>query len=239
MKNITILLLFSLSIFFVNCQEEPVREIFPGLSDDDAAILLQGLLLNQTYTDNRDGTVTDTSLNLVWRKCTQGQVYRPGPNDCEGIERPSTVNPFFTPAEGGDRILWGAQQFSYCSSATNACNRLVVPQILQGSSEISISGTSEAFQSCNSLNSAGANPNTAWRVPNPVELQRLTLQGRNAMILGPFPNTVEDYYWSSWSNPEDLLGQSATAVIFERKRFGESELRTKTDRYYVRCVRNR
>ncbi len=100
MKNITIILLFSLSFLFVNCQEEPVREIFPGLSDDDAAILLQGLLLNQTYTDNRDGTVTDTSLNLVWRKCTQGQVYRPGPNDCEGIERSFGCESFFTPAAG-------------------------------------------------------------------------------------------------------------------------------------------
>lgn len=235
-KNISFFILFFL--FFVNCQEEPVRDIFPGLSEEDTSVLLQGLVLNQGYTDNRDGTVTDTILNLVWRKCSQGQVYRPGPNDCEGIERPSTVNPFFTPIQGADRILWGAQQFSYCSSATNACNRLLVPQVLVANSEIAFAGVSEAFQSCNSLNSPGADPNTAWRVPNPYELQRLTLGGRNAMLLGPFPNTVEDYYWSSWSNPEDLLGQSATAVLFERRRFGELELRTKTDRYYVRCVRN-
>jgi hypothetical protein len=110
---------------------------------------------------------------------------------------------------------------------------------LQGDSSIIVTGISEAFQSCNSLNPPNTNSATAWRVPNPLELERLTLGGRNALIAVHFPNTIEDYYWSSWSNPEDLIGQTATAVIFERKRFGEKELRIKTDRYYVRCVRNK
>ncbi len=237
MKKNTLLLIFSLGFFLANCQEEPVKNLFPGLSDEDSSLLLTGLVLNQGYTDNRDGTITDNAANLIWRKCTQGQVYRGANNDCEGIQRPSTVNPFFT--QGADTNNWGALQLAYCSNATNACNQLTVPQILQGESAILVSGISEAFQSCNALNAIGANPATAWRVPNPLELQRLTLGGRNALIGVHFPNTIEDYYWSSWSNPEDLLGQTGSTVIFERKRFGETELRTKTDRYYVRCVRNR
>ncbi len=237
MKKITILLIFSMTLLLMNCQEKPVRTIFPGLSDEDTSVLLTGLILNQGFTDNRDGTITDNAANLVWRKCTQGQSYRATKNDCEGIQRPSTVNPFFT--QGADTNNWGALQLSYCSNATNACNQLLVPQVLQGSSPIAVTGTSEAFQSCASLNAAGSNPANDWRVPNPIELERLTLGGRNAMIAVHFPNTIEDYYWSSWSNPEDLIGQTATAVIFERKKFGEKELRNKTDRYYVRCVRNR
>ncbi|MCZ8239722.1 MAG: DUF1566 domain-containing protein [Leptospiraceae bacterium] len=234
MKKITLLIF---SILILNCQEQPVKTIFPGLSDEELNVLLSGLLLNQGYNDNRDGTITDNSFNLVWQKCTQGQVYRSGSNDCEGIQRPSVTNPFFT--QGADTINWGARQLAYCSNATNACNQLSIPQTLQGDSSIIVTGISEAFQSCNSLNPPNSNSATAWRVPNPLELERLTLGGRNALIAVHFPNTIEDYYWSSWSNPEDLIGQTATAVIFERKRFGEKELRIKTDRYYVRCVRNK
>ncbi len=237
MKNFLIILLIFLVSLLINCQEKPVRSVFPGLSDEDSSVLLTGLILNQGYTDNRDGTVTDNGFNLIWRKCTQGQVYRSANNDCEGIQRPSTTNPFFT--QGADTNNWGAQLLSYCSNATNACNQLFVPQVLQAESSIAVGGISEAFRSCDALNGADAGQTNRWRVPNPLELERLTLGGRNALIAVHFPNTIEDYYWSSWSNPEDLLGQSATAVIFERKRFGEKELRTKTDRYYVRCVRNR
>jgi len=236
-KNTIITILFFLVIFSWNCQEKPVKTIFPGLSDEDTALLLTGLILNQGFTDNRDGTITDNSANLVWSKCSQGQGYRSGPNDCEGIQRPSTVNPFFT--QGADTNKWGALQLAYCSNATNACNELTVPQTLRADSAIIVTGSSEAFRSCNSLNATDANPARAWRLPNPLELERLTLGGRNALIGGHFPNTIEDYYWSSWSNAEDLLGQTASATIFERKRFGESELRTKTDRNFVRCVRNR
>lgn len=238
MKKNKLVLIFSLVFFLSNCQEKPVRTLYPGLSDEDTSLLLTGLVLNQGYTDNRDGTVTDNSLNLVWQKCSQGQGYRSVNNDCEGNIKPATTtNPFIPQVV--DTNNFGAIPLSFCSNATNACNQLLVPQVLQGGSSILVTGESEAYKSCNSLNQSGANPATAWRVPNPLELQRLTLGGRNALIAVHFPNTVEDYYWSSWSNPEDLLGQSATAIIMERKRFGETELRTKTDRYFVRCVRSR
>jgi|GEM_PF-1287950 len=238
MKSYTKLILIFLISFGWNCQEEPVKNLFPGLSNEDATLLITGTLLNQGYTDNRDGTVTDNASGLVWQKCSQGQVYKRDSNDCQGFQRGATQsNPFLN--LGSDALLWGAQIFSYCSNATNACNSLTIPQTLQGESSILVSGVSEAFQTCQALNPQGAAVATSWRVPNPIELQKLSIGGRNALIAVHFPNTVEDYYWSSWSHAEDLLGQSATAVIFERKRFGETELRTKTDRYYMRCVRNR
>ncbi|GBF51702.1 hypothetical protein LPTSP4_32400 [Leptospira ryugenii] len=227
---VLICLVFSL----VNCQERPVKQVFPGLTDEEASIVFTGILLNTGFTDNRDGTVTDNIAGLIWRKCSQGQVYRIANNDCQGIERVTATNPILN--IGSDTIRWGATPLAYCSIATQACNTLNVPQVLIGSSPLVISGESEAFRSCNALNDANGAP--GWRVPNPIELQRLTLGGRNAM-LALFPQTQEEYYWTNLSRAEDVIGQTAATVIFEQVRFGEIEYRTKTDRYYVRCVRPR
>ncbi|MBI5559433.1 MAG: DUF1566 domain-containing protein [Deltaproteobacteria bacterium] len=36
------------------------------------------------YTDNNDGTVTDTSTGLMWQKCSMGQIWNGATNGCDG-----------------------------------------------------------------------------------------------------------------------------------------------------------
>ncbi|WCL49024.1 Lcl domain-containing protein [Leptospira sp. GIMC2001] len=228
-KLYTILLCVSVLIV-VGCKAEPETDTF-GLGDEEFSTVLTGLLLNTGFTDLQDGTVLDKPANLIWQKCSAGQVYRSAENDCRGKQSPS----LFTAV---DATKWGAAQLAYCNSNTYACNALSAPPELIPNGSINpgiqVNGTSEAYEYCKSLNNASGFP--GYRVPNPYELQRLTFGGRTAM-LALFPDTQEALYWSSWSRLDDLTGETAVAVDFDRSGLGEEKAIVKVDRNYVRCVR--
>jgi hypothetical protein len=203
---------------------KPVDDFY-GFSADEANVLIAGLLANQSLVDNRNGTISDTVTGLDWDKCTVGQVYRAEQNDCLGAAGTGTaLNP-------SDLIGAGASAKAFCDSRTHACNSLDFPQLLQGISTIAIAGTSELFGAC-------AEKGGNWRVPNPLELKRLTVPGRAATLVF-FPSTQEDEYWTSWSNSNDLPGETAISVSFDRESYGVERNTVKTQRNYVRCVRNR
>lgn len=211
-------------LFFFNCEMKPVDDFY-GFSADEANVLVAGLLSNQSLRDNRDGTVTDTLTNLDWDKCSFGQGYRAEQNDCLGaVGSGSALNP-------SDLNRAGARLLGFCDSKTHACNSLGFPQVLQGFSPIAITGISEVFGACASK---GGN----WRAPSPIELKRLTVPGRAATLVF-FPSTQEADYWTSWSNADDIPGETAVAVSFDRESYGVERNSVKTDRNYVRCVRNR
>jgi len=210
--------------FFMNCEMKPVDDIY-GLSPEETSQLIAGILANQGLRDNGNGTVTDPVANLVWQKCTHGQVYRPGNNDCLGAPQGSILNP-------NDVARAGAAQVAYCDSKTHACNSIAFPQVLQGFSSISVAGSSELYGACQNSNYLGA----SWRVPTVAEYQRLVVPGR-AATLQYFPSTQEEDYWTAWSNNEDIPGETAHAISFDRQSYGVQRNIVKTQRNYVRCVR--
>lgn len=211
----------------IHCQAEKEKDFF-GFGDEEASIILTGLILNRGFVDTKDGNIIDQVNRVVYQKCVAGQVYRLEQNDCRGIQRGSLYTP-------NDVILWGATQFAYCNLDSWNCNSRTFPFQLVGNAGLVFPGKSEAFNYCNSLN----DPNTGapgWRVATPIELVRLTKGGRNAM-LQLFPDTPEDWFWSSWSRADDIEGQTAIAVSFNRSNFGEEKAFAKTNRNYVRCTR--
>lgn len=215
--------LLTLSLF-INCEMKPVEDVF-GLSPEETNQLLAGLIANQSLRDNGNGTITDTITNLIWQKCTHGQVYRSGFNDCLGAPQGSIFNP-------NDVNRAGALPVAFCDSRTHACNSIGFPQVIQGFSSIGILGTSELYAACENSNFLGAK----WRVPNPLEFQRLVVPGR-AATLQFFPSTQEEDYWTAWSNQDDLPGETAFAISFDRQSYGVQRSVVKTQRNYVRCVR--
>ncbi|MCC5813963.1 MAG: DUF1566 domain-containing protein [Leptospira sp.] len=215
-------------VFLANCQAEKEKDFY-GYGEEELAVLLTGLISNRNLVDANDGTILDQQNGLYFQKCSAGQLYRAAENDCRGRQTPS----LFTP---NDIVRWGAQQFAYCSNNTWACNSRNAPFELVANSGFAVPGESEAFKFCNALNNENGSP--GWRLPSPVELSRLTIGGRNAMLL-LFPDTQENWYWSGWGRADDLDGQTAIAVSFDREDFGEEKAFQKTDRKYVRCVRPR
>ncbi|TGN19427.1 surface adhesin Lsa25 [Leptospira idonii] len=225
MKNTkyTLALVLAAFSFFWNCEAKPVEDTF-GLSPEETNVLIAGLIANRgSLVDNYNGTVTDSVAGLQWQKCSSGQVYRLAQNDCLGASAGTVLNPH-------DPYRYGANQVAYCDSKTHACNTLAYPQTVTNASQVGISGSSELFAACSQL---GSN----WRVPNLIELQRLTVTGRSAVLLY-FPSTVEGEYWSSWANETDIPGETAYSVSFDRQSFGTEKRTIKTDRNYVRCIRN-
>ncbi|TGL64987.1 surface adhesin Lsa25 [Leptospira jelokensis] len=210
--------------FFINCEMKPVEDVY-GLSPEETNQLIAGLIANQSLRDNGNGTISDPVANLVWQKCTHGQVYRAGFNDCLGAPQGSLFNP-------NDVNRAGAIQVAFCDSQTHACNSISYPQVIQGTSSISIAGSSELFAACQNSNYLGA----TWRVPTPLEYQRLVIPGR-AATLQYFPSTQEEDYWTAWSNQDDLPGETAFAISFDRQSYGVERSVVKTQRNYVRCVR--
>ncbi|EOQ89205.1 PF07603 family protein [Leptospira yanagawae serovar Saopaulo str. Sao Paulo = ATCC 700523] len=210
--------------FFINCEMKPVEDVY-GLSPEETNQLIAGLIANQSLRDNGNGTISDPVANLVWQKCTHGQVFRAGFNDCLGAPQGSLFNP-------NDVNRAGAIQVAFCDSKTHACNSISYPQVIQGTSSISIAGSSELFAACQNSNFLGA----TWRVPTPLEYQRLVIPGR-AATLQYFPSTQEEDYWTAWSNQDDLPGETAFAISFDRQSYGVERSVVKTQRNYVRCVR--
>lgn len=224
MKSKLTYILIGLTLsFFINCEAKPVEDTF-GFSPEDQNVIVAGVLTNSILRSNPDGTVLDPAFGLTWQKCSVGQVFRSTQNDCQGATAGSVLNPL-------DPNRYGARELAFCNSKTHACNQVTpLPQVLIPVSQIAISGVSEAYQACADLGST-------WRVPTLAELKRLTEVGRTA-LLSNFPQTPEGDYWSSWSNEQDLPGETAYAISFDRQSFGVEKKIPKTERNYVRCVRS-
>lgn len=225
MKNLIIL--FLISLFYVNCEAKPEKEIY-GIPNDDKEKFIAGYILNQGSTSTSVGTVIDSRNGLEWKKCSQGQSFRQVNNDCQGAG--NSASPTVNVAIGS----YGATQLAYCDLQGNFCNTLSIPQILRLDEMQKNKANSEAFYSCLLDRTGGF---TNWRVPNPVELKLLTTTGRTAMLFN-FPNTPEETYWSSWSNELDATGSTAKGINFSTNKFGEDANTNKTTRLLVRCVRN-
>ncbi|MBM9501895.1 DUF1566 domain-containing protein [Leptospira sp. 201903071] len=225
MKKYKNILILSIALsFFANCEEKP-DDTTLGFINEDANVLLAGMLFFTPYVaDPASGTVTNSMSGLMWKICSQGQVLRTGANgayDCEGINNSSTVIG-----------RYGATLLQYCSLNLSDCNTISLPPVLVGQTP-GFTGTSEAFTSCSQDRTGGF---SNWRLPSLIELKALTLSGSLNALLVKFPNTVEDFYWSSWANESTV--DTARAVNFTTSHFGEETSFSKTSRYFVRCVRS-
>lgn len=214
------LLILSLGLSVIGCEEKPAKNTL-GFQNEDASLLIAGAIFFSTFHSNGDGTITNSTTGLTWKVCSQGQTYvnTSGGYSCEG--------------GGISNSGFGAAQYQYCNQNSSACNTVSTPQTLTNVSQIGVGGSSEAFNNCSSDRTAGK---TDWRVATYGELKALGSSGRNEMLL-KFPDTIEDYYWSSWANEQDSSGQTARAVSFAQNQFGTDFMASKTSRYYIRCVR--
>ncbi|TGK00425.1 DUF1566 domain-containing protein [Leptospira selangorensis] len=215
--------LFAFSMLAMGCEEKLDRSPY-GFREEDDSDLIAGAIFFQAFTTNPDGTTTDATSGLMWKTCSQGQVFSGTTTNfsCRGASG-TLANP----------SSFGAKELQYCSVDLNSCNTLGIPQTLTNVSPIGIPGNSEALDSCANDNTGGHND---WRVASFLELKYLSSNSRNFMLL-KFPDTIEAFYWSSTANEQDVGGKTARAVSFTRDRFGEDESFSKTTRYFVRCVR--
>lgn len=223
MRIIQLIALTIITTWLFNCEAKPDKG-FNGLPPEDAEKIITGLVLNTGVTDTRAGTITDIRTGLEWKKCSQGQEFRSSNNDCQG----KTTGTLFTPL---DQARYGATYLSYCSFSGNDCNTTAPPMTLK----LPANGfTSEAYSSCDSDRTRGF---SNWRVPTYAELKALSAMGKTTLNIY-FPNTVDDLYWTSWSNEQDLTAKTARAINFNAEKIGDEENVTKETRLYVRCVRS-
>lgn len=211
-----------------NCEDKPDKSFY-GIPAEDKNQILAGILLSNGVQDNATGTVIDPKSGLEWKKCTQGQTFRASNNDCQGGKGTATLT---TPIDQG---RYGAVFLAYCNIEGNDCNTSSLPMTLRASTITGIG--SEAFNSCATENILRTNGYTNWRVPTFPELQSLAALGK-VVLTSRFPNTPDDYFWSSWSNEQDLSGATARAISFSLDTIGKEQNISKTTKYYVRCVRN-
>ena len=222
------LLLIFLILGIVYCEGKPDKSYY-GIPEEDRNQILAGILLSNGSIDNGTGTVVDPKTGLEWKKCTQGQVFRPTNNDCQGGRSTAT---YTTPIDQG---RYGATYLAYCNIEGNDCNTTSIPMALKSNPVTGVS--SEAYVSCANENTLRTNGYTNWRVPSFPELQALAALGK-VVLTNKFPNTPDDYFWSSWSNEQDTSGKTARAISFSLETIGKDQNISKTTRYYVRCVRN-
>lgn len=193
-----------------------------------------------TFMDQCNGTVSlsitagtfggqaYTSQTLTWMKCSHGQAWNSGANDCTGT---------------GTAPQFGATQVQYCNANDESCNDATT-KILNGT------GTSGVYSACNDLNTANAGAGTFgimnWRVPVKNEL-KLLVECTNTAILpndgsncggspspsinNLFPNTINNRYRSSTTYTSDTA--NAWFVNFA---LGGISFNPKVFNSYVRCV---
>lgn len=230
------IILFLITIFFIACEAKPQKQPIPGLTPQDRASILGGLLLSTQLQDQLNGTVIDRTSGLRWQKCVFGQTWRSSNNDCQGNlrDRPGITQ---------DLELAGAVKVGYCSPNLGvnqtldgigfsfaACNQGGANIELANPSTYPANARSDLFTACSILGSG-------WRVPNKAELTGLAVRGR-IFVLQQFPNTPEDNFWTVNSNVSDTTFQTAVAVSFVGNSFGEARNVSKLNLQFVRCVRS-
>lgn len=176
--------------------------------------------------DNLDGTITDSSRNITWMKCSAGQTWNPGPNDCTGT------------GDSGNNYSIGYYQ--YCATLNYTCNNTGSPDwVLNGN------GTSGAWTYCDNLVLGGR---SNWRVPTHPELNTMYGSVYSQVAYQPlFPNTGMAFYWTAtadstsanmfYQHPEEhaWIVHFQTGVTYANI-FNSDGL--KTNNALLRCVAN-
>jgi hypothetical protein len=124
-------------------------------------------------------------------------------------------------------------------SSVTVDNRTGLMWVTNPSTDAGFKGTQtweSALTSCTvTLNGMAYAGYTDWRLPNVRELMSIVDYGRAAspyINTTAFPGTISSYYWSSTT----YIGGpgNAQGVYFDT---GGVNIKTKTNNYYVRCVR--
>ena len=164
------------------------------------------------------GGQTYTAQTLYFNKCTHGQVWNSGANDCTGT--------------GNSGNNYGAIITQFCTINDNSCN---------GGNVSNPVSSGAVFNACNGLSFAGK----SWRVPSENELKLLInctsatempIDGSacgaytSPVVNNFFPNTVAFIYWSSTAST--LTG--AWTVYFHTSLVNQVLKNDPT--YFVRCV---
>lgn len=92
----------------------------------------------------------------------------------------------------------------------------------------------EAIAYCENLATGTLGLGTDWRLPNANELYSIVDRSRSTPSIDPiFENTAAHFYWTSTSVADAT--DHAYSVSFSS---GRDEIKSKSDAYYVRCVRD-
>lgn len=174
--------------------------------------------LSQLFTDNGNATISDSNTNLMWMKCTYGQVWNASLNNCAGT---------------GTATTYGAESLAFCELLTGFFTDCTDDNPI---GPLAISGP--AFNACNALDLGG---HTDWRLPTKYEFQLLSLTLDDTSFSYVFPETPDDkYFWSGSGNEAKTDGSEANGVSFAPGSFGQMLAFNKKDMaLYVRCVRNK
>jgi CubicO group peptidase (beta-lactamase class C family) len=221
--SLSLFMMFT-SMLFWNCEAEPEKYTY-GIAESESKQVVAGFILNSVLQTTTSTTVRDPGTRLEWKKCSQGQSVSVRGN-CQG----TVAGTNFTPNDQG---RYGALALTYCNVASNACNSLSLPQTLVANTLDKI--VSGAYTSCQADRTGGYSD---WRVPNFVELKLLASTEKTSLLI-QFPDTVDDFYWSSTGNEQDNTGATARAISFHSgDRYGKEENAVKDTQLFVRCVRN-
>jgi len=177
--------------------------------DEEEDLDFNSLLVLATFRDNLNGTVTGPT-GLIMAKCSYGQVWNGGLNNCAGT---------------GSESAYGAQSMAYCSVA-NSCHDTATLYASSG----------PAYTACSSYSVSGI---TGWRLPTVAELQGLTTALTRTSLLVLFPQTPDDKdAWSTETNSSKTDYSEAYGVSFAQSTFGQKTSFNKVSApLYVRCVK--
>jgi len=178
------------------------------------------------FTENCNGTVTDTANALTWMKCSQGQTYNSSTGACDG----------------------SASNLSYCSSNDNSCNGGV------STGNLTSGPAYASCNARNTVPAGGFAGITTWHVPTKTELKLIVYcsTGPSAPLAdyancnggSASPKVRKEFFpnfagspnaWSSTSSTADTPGTEAWYLTNGGGIFDNS---SKTNAFPVICVSN-
>lgn len=180
---------------------------FALCNKSDDGLEWQGQLLAlSSFSDNFNGVVRDAN-GAYWMKCTFGQAFNSGLNDCSGT---------------GGGTTYGAKSLAFCS----------VDDLCVGADLVANDGP--AFSACDTLDLGGFSD---WRLPGRFELSGLASTFDRDTFLNVFPQTPDDkYFWSGNQDDgdsSDAFGVSFAESTYSQT----ASFQKKDSVLYVRCTR--
>ena len=184
----------------------------------DAATMswIANLTVGLGFTDLGNGLIQDINTNLVWMKCSYGQVWNAAFNDCAGI---------------GGFTTYGAKSLAFCEAVLD--HSITECTTEDAVNPIAISGP--AFNACAYETTGGL----AWRLPTREEMNAFaTVIATKTMLDYVFPQTPDDkFFWTSTAKAESEDGEESYGVSFAAQTFGQTDLFHKANaNLYVRCI---